>query len=385
MDADPANATPHVVQLAAVTWDFQLIGRTRMLAEAWRRAGRASSFIEPPHSYRSRLQQLFAGPLDSGNINVLRPGPTRYPVRWWPRMHERRLRAMMRSGAHALRRRLDRLICWERSAALVVTPMWLPWLDVLPFNTVVYDCIDDLTVHAPDPAFHRIYKPWEGELIDRCDGAIATAEVLRDAIRSRRTDLPVAMIKNGVDVDRFDAAEARLPDARASKRRPIVGFVGALLENEEWIDWRGIRHVVTALSDVDFVFVGPHTEGEDIRWLQGRENVRLIGAVSHEHVPRHIADFDVCWVPFRDSESVRNANPVKNYEYLAMGKPVVSTACADTASFDGFVLAGHKAEQVTTLLRDALAAPCDDAEARIAFARRNSWDARASEIEAFLA
>ena len=83
------------------------------------------------------------------------------------------------------------------------------------------------------------------------------------------------------------------------------------------------------------------------------------------------------WVPFSAGATARAANPIKIYEYLALGKPVVSTPVADTGSFDGHVAVGSSAEEISGLLATAVRNPGKDREARMTFAQRNSWDQRA--------
>ncbi len=399
MPAGSAHLMLPIVSLAAVPWAFQLVGRTRMLAEAWSQLGLATSFVEPPHSYRSLVRSWLAGThveaqpgaeeSETRNpqsaISILRPWPPRWPTRFWAHIGERRLRQAMRDRARGLRRSLERRLSIREAAAIVVTPMWLPWLDELPFERIIYDCIDDLAVHAPDPAMHRVYKQWERELIGRCDGAVATACILRDAIREFRPELPVALIRNGVDADWFRASAASAPrpgDLPEGGRR-IVGFVGALYEHEDWIAFDLIRRTVEALPEFDFVFVGPHTGGADIAALRSAPNVRLLGRRPYDQVPAYVAGFDVGWVPFKPSRIVLSANPVKSYEYLALGKPVVATPFADPQSFEGLVRIGDSAEEIIELLREAVTTACTDAEARVDFARRNSWRRRAIDFANF--
>lgn len=370
-----------IINLAAVTWDFPLVGRTRLLTEAWRRAGQSATFVEMPHSWRS----LIKGALRRNRSPsfVIRPLPPRWPARLWPRMSDRHLRRMMRAAARPLRRSLDRSIDWNAAAALVVSPMWTPWLEELPFQTVLYDCIDDLAVHVPDARLRRHYTHWEGELIDRADGAITTAAVLADAIRARRPDLPIATIRNGVDWPRFNAVykATEMRGDRGPRPRPIVGFVGALYE---WIDWPLIRRAAAALPDFDFVLVGPHPADTPDR-IKDRPHVRLTGPAPYAEVPEILRGFDVCWVPFRAGDIAAAANPVKIYEYLAMGKPVVTTEVADTDVFEGLVRVGRDADQIIAHLREAATAPLEDRAARRAFARNNAWDRRADQIISFLA
>lgn len=386
----------HLVSFSAVTWNFPLIGRTRMLSEAWQRLGIDTTFVQAPF-LRSALERLLpprrATPPPP--VRVLRPWPT-YPRRLWPLLSPPHLRAAIRERARGLRRELEAVLDWEAAAAIVVSPVWTPWLDELPFRVLVYDCIDDLQVHVPRPKLGPLYQAWEAELIDRADGAIVTAGALGERLCARRVELPVAVIRNGVDAGRFAALAARQP-APALRRggRPIVGFVGVMSGGAtyEWLDWDLLLATVRALPEFDFVFVGPYERSQHAAALERLEHVRLLGWQPYERVPGLVAAFDACWVPFNPGAVGRLANPVKIYEYLALGKPVVTTPVSDVGAFDGLVTVAADAAQMIAALRSALSAgigspraaisdeesvaPDQQAAARVAFARANSWQARA--------
>lgn len=371
-----------LVALAAVTWDFRLVGRTRMLAEAWARAGQANVFVQVP-SYRTALQRLLAPLRPAPPVPVIRPWPAP-PARRWLGLGEPALAKVIRRRAVGLRRQLERVIRWEHSAALVVSPVWTPWLDELPFRHVVYDCIDELAVHVPRPELAPLYEGWEEQLVARAAGAVVTAESLGDRLRARRGDLKLATVRNGVDVDRFQALAAQSPRPRdvPLSPRPIVGFVGALYQ---WIDWALIHQTARALPEFDFVLVGPHDRRGAARRGPALPNVRFLGPRPYDRVPAYIDTFTVGWVPFRQDAVGTAANPVKIYEYLALGKPVVTTPVADPASYEGLVTVARTAEEMVSALRAAESTATEGSAARVAFARRNDWSSRAAEIVRFLA
>lgn len=372
---------PHTVSLAAVRWDFALVGRTRMLTEAWRRLGVATTFVQVP-SLRTGLQRVMAAGRGRQTEGVIRPWPV-CPARWWPYLGERRLRAMMRARAVGLRRQLDRVLDWDRAIGVVISPVWVPWLEELPFGKVIYDCIDDVSVHAPLPVLRELYAAWEQEMICRADGVVVTADVLARTVREVRPDVPIAVIRNGVNDAWFRSRAAALPrPADVPGGKPIVGFVGALYG---WIDWALVQRVVRMLEDVRFVFVGPDDGREEIGRLATLPHVHFLGRRPYEQVPAYMRAFDVCWVPFCQDRVGLAANPVKVYEYLALGKPVVSTPVADVEAFEGLVEVGRTPDEVAECLRRALRHPPTDAEARSAFAARNSWATRAAAYAAFAA
>jgi glycosyltransferase involved in cell wall biosynthesis len=370
----------HLVLLSAVTWNFRLGGRSRALTEAWVRIGQPATFVQIP-SYRTLVERVTARWRPRDSLPVIRPKPT-LPVHWsgvWPSGW--RAKAICRK-ARLLRRQLDRVVNWEEAVGVVVSPAWAPWLDELPFRAVIYDCIDDLMVHVPNPRLGELFRRWEEELIGRVQGAVAVAESLRRRLEQRRPGLAVALIRNGVDADGFARAARQLPrpaDLPETGRR-IIGFVGALYE---WVDCELIARTARVLPECDFVFVGPHDRRGDIGKLAGLRNVRLLGYRPYAEVPAYVQAFDVCWVPFRAGPISAASNPAKIYEYLALGKRVVSTPIADVEAFSGFVEVARTAAETVACLRAMLSHEQVDAGARMAFARANSWWERARDFARF--
>ena len=376
------SAAPlHIASLAAVVWNFPLVGRTRMLAEAWQAAGQPHTFVQVP-SYRSAVERATGWFRAADSVSVVRPWPASLPARFWKAQDAGALEAKFRRAARQLRRQLDRIVDWDSAAALVVSPVWTPWLSELPFGRIIYDYIDELDVHVAQPDLKPLYQRWEDELLERCHAVVATAEDLAEDARRRRPGIATAVIRNGVDVERFErgAAQPRPHDLPPADRK-IIGFVGALYR---WIEWRLIRACVEALPAARFVFVGPDDGNPAVAELAQRDNVEFLGARPYADVPAYMAAFDVCWVPFTQDHISKAANPVKVYEYLALGKPTVSTPVADTTHFENLIQVGATADEIIAALQAALVDADPAAEARRNFARRNTWSARAAEYVEFL-
>lgn len=375
----------HLVSFSAVTWNFPLIGRTRMLAEAWQRLGVPTTFVQAPY-LRSALERLWPFGRQAEAVRVMRPWPV-YPRRLWPRMGAAHLRPVIQRRARGLRRQLDPIVTWDQAAAVVVSPVWAPWLEALPFRRVIYDCIDAVEVHVPRAELAPLYQTWETELLQRCGGVVVTAAELGRAIHARRADLPIATIRNGVDVERFErlAASTPMPGDLPQRGRPIVGFVGVMSGGAtyEWLDWELLTRVIRTLPEFDFVFVGPHDRNAHVDALRALPNAHLLGWRPYELVPAYVNACDVCWVPFSQGTVGHAANPVKIYEYLSLGKPVVTTPVSDTGSFGGLVAVARSAEEMADQLRAAVQEGADRAEARLAFARANSWETRARAFADF--
>ncbi len=230
-----------------------------------------------------------------------------------------------------------------------------------------------------------LYERWETELIGRASAAVVTSRPIADAIRSQRRDLPMATVRNGVDSDSFRSRAHYLPrpeDLPFPCSAPVVGFVGALYD---WIDWSLIGRVAMKLAGFSFVFVGPFGSVAPPAWIVKLPNVRFLGHRPYNLIPAYISAFDVCWLPFKEDCVTVKANPVKIYEYLALGKPVVSTPVADQQSFEGLIAVGRTPDSVARLLCTAASDSGARSLERMGFAQRNTWKARAIEYLDYLA
>jgi GT2 family glycosyltransferase len=260
------------------------------------------------------------------------------------------------------------------SIAIVHHPFWWPVASQLSNTGVVYDCIDHHSGFSN--ASTRVLE-LEASLIAGADLVVATSERLwaRHAASARRS----VVIRNGTDFDHF-AAVAGAADGRGP--RPVVGYYGAIAE---WFDAELVASVAAALPDCDFVLIGA-TAGADVSALRTAKNVRLIGEIPYRDLPAYAASFDVCMIPFRINDLTLNTNPVKVYEYLSMGKPVVSVRLPELALLSAHVRIADTADDFCRHIRESLAENSTAAiEHRREFARQHTWAARVDQFEAEVA
>jgi glycosyltransferase involved in cell wall biosynthesis len=231
-----------------------------------------------------------------------------------------------------------------------------------------------LEVNAPlvlEAARHRgldDVEPWlarERELFTRTDAAVVVQPSLRDYVRHIAPELPVTHVANGVDLDGFsDPAPADLDLPAGST---VIGFVGSMKP------WHGVADLLTAFSFLarhrpraHLVMVGDGPELAELRRrvsLEGLDQrVHLTGAISHAEVPGMLRAFDIATAPFRPSPDFY-FGPLKVYEYLAAGLPVVHPSLGDMPQLIGAAGVAYPAGDIAKLAA-ALQELLDDPERR---------------------
>ncbi len=262
-----------------------------------------------------------------------------------------------------------------RSVALVNSPLWGMVLRRGDFDRIVYDCIDDVSLYAGLSSVSRFLE-YEQKLIEVCDAAVATAASLEQHVRGLDVRIPITRIPNGVDVEWFQAAAAEQPVAGDvdTLPAPVVGYVGTI---SGWLNIGLAAEVARLLPGLTFLFVGPEDPWIDLEPLKLLPNVRFIGRIPYDDVPAVISACRVCWIPFSSGRIVERTNPIKLFEYFALGKPVVSTWMPELEVYRrrGLLGIGATAEELAAAIQRALAEEDDRvALRRVRVAREHSWD-----------
>jgi UDP-galactopyranose mutase len=231
---------------------------------------------------------------------------------------------------HALRGLLDELMAANEGDLLrwYYTPMMLGFSRHLEAICTVYDCMDELAnfKFAP-PELTAL----ERELMDLADVVFTGGYSLWEAKRERHSNIhPFPS-----SVDRAHFAKARTlrdqPEDQANLPWPRLGFYGVV---DERMDLELIEALADARPDWSVVIVGPVVK-IDPADLPRRPNLHYLGGKSYDDLPRYLAGWDVALMPFAINESTRFISPTKTPEYLAGGRPVVSTPIVDVVRHYG--------------------------------------------------
>ena len=374
----PVPGRPDVLILPVIPWSYRR-QRPQQLAEALARLNRRVFYGS------------LAGSGEPAEPSGAAPGVTLLPIEGVRREDpwDRRL------GGRALARALASLgVARDRFAIreavlLAQSPFWGPLCETLRERygwRIVYDCID---AHGEFPTTRtraRLLADAEARLAASADLVLATSESLRSRLTARARGGEVRLLPNACDYALF----ASVPLPKPDPDRLTVGYVGAV---DAWFDFDLLSRLAELEPGWRFEIVGAV---EDVAArLPRRANVVFLGERPHREMPDLRRGFDVEIIPFRLSELTHATDPVKLYEAAAAGRAVVATPMRSLEPLArqglGVVRLAATPEAFAREIRaaaseaaEAVAGP-DAAARRRAFARENTWDARARALEGWLA
>ena len=275
-----------------------------------------------------------------------------------------------------LKRSLGAMLAWAETddvISIVQYPFWYQLAQSIPGGRVCFDCMDHLAGFSNVPP---AVVAEEARLLRGADTVVVSAVRLHELTQPLRQSKALTMVRNACEYDHF-AREPQQPYRDPGGRR-VIGYYGAIAE---WFDIDLVRKIAHRFPDCAVLLVGRDTVGAQAR-LADCANVDFVGEVPYEALPKYLYGMDVCTIPFQLNDLTRATNPVKAYEYLCSGRPVVSVALPELGSFEGQVLQARSHEQFLTHLDRCLSeSPGGSASAkRKAFAARHTWSDR---VEAF--
>jgi len=264
------------------------------------------------------------------------------------------------------------------------TPMALPLLGDLAPRAIVYDCMDELSAfkHAP-----RQMRQRETALLKSADLVVTGGPRLYEA--KRHANANVLCVPSAVDAEHYSPERARADGAAMQRANELQGAIGApRLGFFGVIDERLDLDLVARVADADpawqVVMVGPVVKIDEAA-LPRRANLHWLGQQPYPLLPQLVSGWDVCLMPFALNESTEFISPTKTLEYLAAGKPVVSTPIHDVRVMFGDIVAiAATADEFIAACRAALAESPAQASERAerghAIVAEHSWDAAAATI-----
>lgn len=361
------------VYFSPINWDF-IWQRPQSLALELARLGHRVVFVDPVRPLPKFIyfkQKLGARACGDG-ISAIGPAPQFIgdmgPAKLWG--VEDRISRLHTTPA--LRKAVS-----PESILIVGAPNWahrVNW-NTLPHRLLCYDCIDFIEGMFSGKKSEAI-REMEDEMIRRADIIFATHPELARQIDERGK--AACLVPNGASVEKFLSAEPTDKEWVKKLPRPIVGYVGAVAQ---WIDQSLIRIAAERHPEWSFVVIGPTLRKTSRTALLGLPNVHRLGQVSHDEVASYVRLFDICIAPFKAGSVADHTDPVKVYEYLACGKPVVAANVPSLSKLDGLLYSTSGVDDFLAGLESA-ASETDPTlpGLRTEFAREHSWQRRAQTI-----
>ena len=361
-------------------WDYHPTSKhhvMRRLAEHnnviwvnWHASRRPSLGLNDLKTIAGKLRQIRRGPRQAGEqLTVVTPPQVPLPRSTWARKLNARV---VRRAIHRILRQLP-----DRPAQI-----WSFAPDIVDlvggFNEelVLYYCVD---AFGEFPGYDRdLIDHLETALIARSDVVLTTSQPLYETKRALHPN--VHFVQHGVDHRRLSrAVRENLPIPRdlLALPKPVLGFVGVV---GEWVDLDLVMGLARQRPEASIVISGPLTTSKPP--LAHPPNVHWLGARGHDVLPCYLRGFDVGLIPFCKVPLTHNANPIKLYEYLAAGVPVVSTSLPAVHPIPGSVWLADDAETTARYCDAALANNQPEARKhRSELMAAESWEARLDQID----
>jgi len=258
----------------------------------------------------------------------------------------------------------------QDAALQVQLPSWMPLVRLVAGRrdwAVIYDCMDEW---AGFPGIGQPLLDAENELIDFSDVLTVTASVLEKKWKSRKEDC--LLVRNGVDHE-FFVRHCTPNDILLDVSHPIIGYYGALAD---WVDFELLSSLARRRPDWQFVLLGD-VFVDDLAGLDELPNVHLLGRRPYEEMPLYLHHFDVCLIPFELSGVTHAVDPVKFYEFMSAGKPVVAAPLEELKIYSEYLrfaeTPGEFEREIESLLKSD---DTDSVQRRVDLGARNDWKHR---------
>ncbi len=237
-------------------------------------------------------------------------------------------------------------------------------------SKLIYYCYDDIGA-ATWASRHG--ERLEMTFLKKTDAIIVTSQGLFD--KKSKQNTPCFLIKNGVDYDLFSRKTSVFPSVSLEKDKKTIGYLGSV---DERVDYNLLEKLISTTPQYNYVFVGRVTQSAYAKRLSAFPNVNIVGSQPPATLPAWVQHFDICLIPFLKNELTAGIYPLKINEYLAAGKPVLTTRFSNLSDFESVVHIADDDNAFLQLAQEGFSKT--DAERLKQFASQNSWTARSKEF-----
>lgn len=372
----------NIICISSIDWDFIWQGHQEIMSTLARNGNRVlfieNTGVRPPgirdiSRIKSRIRNWFRGIKgireEAANLYVFSPLVLPFPYLRVARWINRRLILSILNKWIRVMDFSDPII-WT----FLPTPLSLDIIESLMNKLSIYYCIDNFSLSSVSA---KKVKRSEEKLLRKMDLVFVTSKSLYDycsKYNKKVYSFPFAVNFNEFEKVRLE--NDTMPDELKNVKPPIIGYIGGI---HKWIYLGLVKEAAERYPEYSFVFVGPIQT--DVSSLLSCKNIHFLGKKEHGRLPYLIKHFDACVIPYLLTAYTKNVYPTKLNEYLAMGKPVISTDIPEIREFNK-IYAGiiNVSENKETFIRCIDGAIKGDSHAlkdkRVGTAKENSWDVR---------
>lgn len=256
--------------------------------------------------------------------------------------------------------------------------------------TLLYEYIDDLnpvlagTKDLPENV--RIIHEYVCNNPSSSLVVTSADRLYQDIVNKRKGKENVIMSTNGVDYKHFSNENLQIPDNKNFKdiiaqNKPIIGYYGALAS---WFDYDLVKYIAKENKNTNIVLIGIKYDCSfDESKIEEYDNIHYLGPIDYKDLPSYAKFFNICTVPFKINEITLATNPIKIFEYMALGKPIITTAMPECYKYKSVLVAENK-EEFNQFLNTSLNYNKEDNKDYFEILKRealaNTWESKTRDI-----
>ncbi len=260
----------------------------------------------------------------------------------------------------------------SRQPVIITTvPNACDYVTKLRSKKIIYYCVDDFT-HWPGLE-HNLVLEMENKLITEADIFIATSAKLYEKLTT--TGKPTYLLTHGVDVENFSNLPADEHPLLQNIPKPRVGYFGLF---DERSDQELLFQTAKSLPDISFILTGNRVTTTSR--IEELPNIYFTGPVRYKELPAMVAGWDICMLPYKIDVLTESINPLKLKEYLATGKPIISTPLNEVFDFAPYINIESDHSSWTKRIRNIVGGKEITPRMRSKEIKRHSWTTKAERI-----
>jgi GT2 family glycosyltransferase/glycosyltransferase involved in cell wall biosynthesis len=362
----PPTESYDVFVFPIIDWNFRF-QRPQQLALRIARMGHRVFYLNTGfHNYPHPLVNELADHL----YEVYLPGPNHFSI------YQRTMDAEMQRHTQAEIEWLSERLDIGEAICIVDLPFWRDLAFRLRNNLgwkIVYDCMNR---HGSFSTNSAQVVSLEENLARGSDLVLVCSNPLLTEQSAFNPD--TLLLPNAVDFIHFHQSPGNIPTELDGLKGPIIGYYGAI---SDWFDSNLVARLAQKHPEWQFVLIG-NTMGADTHAVKKFSNIHLLGEKPYSELPGYLHAFDVCTIPFKKNPLTEAKNPVKLFEYLSTGKPIVATKLEELCNYKDYVTLVCSPEEWEQAITSALTDSRTDLTIkRVEYARQNTWDHRFAVLE----